>query len=143
MKLLLILILSTITTCAQNATIKYECTLRTGHKTRLLYESIELRPDSTYSWMSEYDLAWEDKGIYTIDNDILTLNPPLFNNVPAVNEKPKKFLIVMDGLMMLDERGKPVRKIRDRSLGGFKSWLKGYKFKYDYNKVNKFLGRNN
>lgn len=120
--------------CFSQQSKKYECQLKTGKKSFLVTETLELMPNGTYSWWSTYDLAFEIKGTYTIKDNILKLKE---------KNAEKKFLISGCSIYMLNEKNRKVNYIKDKSIGGFKSWLKGYKFKYSYKEVNEFTFDNN
>ena len=51
-------------------TLKYNGILSNG----IVYESIELYPDSTFKWENEYDLSWQEFGTYERKGNKLTLN---------------------------------------------------------------------
>ncbi len=95
----------------------------------LLVESIELSPDGTFYWTSEYDLSWSESGEYEISNDKLTLN---FSDQKS---KIETYIITETGLIKLDEEGAPIKKIKDKSFKTKWSWLKGHKHDYKIKKV--------
>ena len=100
---------------------------KTGKKTELLhYESITLYPDGKVTWRSEYDLSFEEKGLYFIDDDILSLNLYYETETPEslldAQSKPRRVLrykMTSEQLYILNDKGKIVKRIKDRSL---KSW---------------------
>ena len=95
----------------------------------LLVESMELYPDGTFNWTSEYDLSWSESGEYEISNDKLTLN---FSNQRS---KIETYLMTETGLIKLDEEGEPIEKIKDKSFKTRWSWLKGHKHHYEIKKA--------
>lgn len=138
MRLLLFFLLIYSTTFSQNDTVRYECKLKIGKRSYLLKETLQLKPDSTYVWRSEYDLSFEIEGTYSITGDTLTLTERSGVFGLIKNPEVKVFYIRYDQLYFLNNRGWHLHKIHDRSLGGFKSWLKGYNFRYVYEKVDEF-----
>ena len=94
----------------------------------LLHESIELYPDKTFKWTSEYDLNWSEYGIFEIDNNNLQLKYYLsYNHLKTTsindsimqNEKPVKienFKIKKEKLYRLNKLGLKIRRIRDKSI---------------------------
>ena len=95
----------------------------------LLVESIELYPDGTFRWTSEYDLSWSEFGEYEMSTDKLILN---FSDQKS---KIETYFMTEAGLIKLDEKGKPVKKIKDKSFKTKWSWLKGHKHDYEIKKV--------
>lgn len=138
MRFLLLSLLITLNSFAQGETIRYECKLKTGKRSYLLYETLQLKPDSTYTWRSEYDLSFEIEGTYSITGDTLTLTQTS-GALGRIENPTIKVLHIKDGrLYFLNNRGWRVHRIHDRSLGGFNNWLKGYNFSYVYEKVDEF-----
>lgn len=106
-------------------TLKYEGFLNKI----LLVESIELYPDGTFKWTSEYDLSWSELGEYEILTDKLILN---FSNQKT---KIETYFMTETGLIKLDEEGEPIKKIKDKSFKTKWSWLKGNRHDYQIKKV--------
>lgn len=107
---------------------------------RLLYESIELYPNNTFKWTSEYDLSFSTYGKYHIDDNRLQLNHYInwikpktmtLSDSIATIEKPTEseiYIISDEKMFRTDDRGKKKRRIRDRSLKTPWSWLIGHKY---------------
>ena len=108
---------------------------------KLLYESIELYPDNTFKWVSEYDLSWSEYGIYKKNSDSLILKYYTINDKIDIDKfaKPSKkeiFLRANDGLYRLDDKGRKIKKRKDKSINTRWGWLFGYKYKYKIVKSN-------
>ena len=106
----------------------------------LLYESIELYPDSTFKWTSEYDLSFSSYGQYSIEDNRLLLNHyfdwgkpktmTVADSIATMNKPTKSDLFIMgDGKMYrTNNSGKKKMRIKDRSLKTPWSWLFGLKY---------------
>lgn len=77
----------------------------------LLYETIELYPDSTFKWTSEYDLQWSEYGTYKIKGSELIL---------SYKEASKTELFEVDGphLYRIKKNGRRIKKVKDKSVKG-------------------------
>lgn len=137
-KCLLTVVVSSLTVYGQD-TINYRGLVildKAKKKTELLrYESVTLYPDGKATWRSEYDLAFEEHGTYFIEDDILTLN--LYyqletpGSLPDAKSKPGRVLrykMISDQLYILNDKGKIVKRIKDRSLKAW-PWRLRYVFK--------------
>jgi len=105
----------------------------------MLYESIELYPDSTFKWTSEYDLSWSEYGFYSINDGILKLDFYInFSDKSSELEpdKIKKYQLVNDKMYLLDSKGKVIKKIQDKSFRTKRSWFRNGQHKYTFYKVN-------
>ena len=110
---------------------------------RLLYETIKLYPDGTFRWTSEYDLSWSEYGLYKFKPDNLTLDHYLSSEQPKTMtlidtikffEKPinsEKFIVHNDQLYRLNDRGKKIKRKKDKSIRLPWSWASNYKHKYE------------
>lgn len=101
----------------------------------LIYESIELYPDSTFKWRSEYDLSWDEYGVYSIYYDTLVLNYTDAHSIDENNSTPKirkTEVLIMDGsfLFRLDEKKQRITRQKDKSIRTKWSWILGYRHKY-------------
>ncbi len=104
----------------------------------LLYESIELYSDSTFKWKSEYDLKWSETGNYIISNGKLYLNyfSGSGTNKPKEPTRTEIFYIEENKLYRLDDIGRRIKKLKDKSIK-IKSGLHfGHKYKYEIRRVN-------
>ena len=107
---------------------------------KLLYESIELYPDNTFKWTSEYDLSFSTYGKYHIDDNRLHLNHyidwikpktmTLADSIATLDQPTESEIFIMSGEKMYrtDDKGKKKRRIRDQSLKTPWSWLFGHKY---------------
>jgi len=91
----------------------------------LIYESIELYSDSTFKWTSEYDLSWSEFGKYKLLDQILILN---FNE--SGGNKVKTYMIENDKMYLLDNSGRKIKKIKDKSVKTKRSWIRFGKHDY-------------
>jgi hypothetical protein len=91
----------------------------------LIYESIELYPDSIFKWTSEYDLSWSEFGKYKLSDQTLTLN---FNE--TWGNKVKTYEIENDKMYLLDNKGNKIERIKDKSVKLKWSWLRNGHHKY-------------
>jgi hypothetical protein len=108
----------------------------------LLYEKIELYPGGTFKWSSEYDLSWDEHGIYEFKNNLLELNFYLVMDYPKTMtlkdsirhiNSPKKTEILIaenDLLYRQSESGQKVTRIVDKSIKTHWSWINGHRHKY-------------
>jgi len=106
----------------------------------LLYESIELYPDSTFKWTSEYDLNWNEYGLYNIDKNNLKLIFFLESGHPKTMslrdsilqiEMPTKienFIIDKEKLYRQTNSGQKIMRIKDKSIKTPWSWAFGHKY---------------
>jgi hypothetical protein len=94
----------------------------------LLIKSIELYPEGTFKWTSEYDLTWSETGEYELSNDTLVLN---YLN----RDKKETYIKKHSGLIKLDKNGVPFRRVKDKSLRTKWSWLRAYRHNYEIRKV--------
>lgn len=109
---------------------------KTGKKMNLLYyQSITLYPDGTATWRWEYDLYSEFYGAFSVDGDRLTIDlypvdeRASHTDLRALNPiATHQYLMKGDGLYMLDEKGKIINRIKDRSLKRW-PWHLRYIFK--------------
>ena len=137
MKVIIFLFLILISTIgAAQDTIRYNGIIGD----RLLYESIELYPDSTFMWTSEYDLSFSSYGKYEMEKNHLRLNhyidliKPKTMNIAdsiATMEKPirsETFIMRNEKMYRTDNRGNKKKRIKDRSLKSSWSWLFGHKY---------------
>lgn len=92
----------------------------------LLYESIELYPNATFKWTSEYDLSFSETGTYEQKGKLLTLTFSHSKTKISV----KKFLIEGEEMYLLNEKGKKVRLIKDSSVKTPWSWLRFGRHRY-------------
>ncbi|NDI99010.1 copper resistance protein NlpE [Flavobacterium sp. LaA7.5] len=126
-------------------TISYTCRLKLKKQNYLFYTSIELYPDSTFTWRSEYDLTFETYGTYKISKDSLLLKEYFSMSKPRTMSvrdsikfvKPQyniiKYYIKDNNLYMINEKGKKVNRIKDKSLTNKWSLFR-HKFRYEFNK---------
>jgi predicted TPR repeat methyltransferase len=122
-KLLFLLLISNQMLFGQD-TLKYQGFLAQI----LLIKSIELYPEGTFKWTSEYDLTWSETGEYELSNDTLVLN---YLN----RDKKETYIKKHSGLIKLDKNGVPVRRVKDKSLRTKWSWLRAYRHNYEIRKV--------
>ena len=92
----------------------------------LIYESIELYSDSTFKWTSEYDLSWSEFGKYKLSDQILILN---FNETRGI--KVKTYMIENDKMYLID-KGRKVKKIKDKSVKSKLSWIRFSNHDYSF-----------
>lgn len=105
-------------------------------------ESFTLYPDNTFKWTSEFDLSWDEYGLYKIENIKLTLDYyTLFDYSSTMNfkdsistfrEAEKSIILEMeeDKLYYVGENGKrlPIKlKAPCKRKWG---WLIGNKYEY-------------
>jgi len=107
---------------------------------RLLYESIELYPDSTFKWTSEYDLSFSSYGKYYIDDNRLKLDHyidwikpktmTLADSIATIDKPTKSDILIMadEKMYRTNDQGKKKKRVRDRSLKTPLSWLLGHKY---------------
>jgi len=108
----------------------------TGTLGPMLYETIELYPDKSFKWTSEYDLSWSEYGTYTIEEDELKLeyytkspntNPRTSNT--QIPDKIEIFEIEGNLIYRLNRKGKKIKRIKDRSFKIGLSWIFGHKYR--------------
>jgi hypothetical protein len=111
-----------------------------GFVGRILYESIELYPDKTFKWTSEYDLSWSEYGLYEIDNNNLQLKYYISFNRPTTMsmndsimqiEKPVKienFKLDKELLYKLNKSGREIHRVKDKSISTCLSSIFGHKY---------------
>jgi hypothetical protein len=109
---------------------------------KILYETIELYPDSTFKWTSEYDLTWSEYGIYEIDSNKLELKYFLEFDYPKSMSLKDSIQLIKDprktitysyengSLFRFNETGKRVRRIQDKSVKTSWSWITRHRHKY-------------
>ena len=107
---------------------------------RLLYESIELYPDSTFKWTSEYDHSFSSYGKYYIDDNRLKLDHyidwikpktmTLADSIATIEKLTKSDILVMvdERMYRTDDRRKKKKRVKYRSLKTPLSWLLGHKY---------------
>ena len=122
--------------CISQDTIIYQAIVDRS----LIYETIELYPDSTFKWTSEYDLSWNEYGFYTTDNKYLHLYyisriEPFEHNKLSDSTffyqniiKEENYLIGSESIYKLDHSGKMIKRIRDKSFKTNWSWLVGHRY---------------
>jgi hypothetical protein len=91
----------------------------------LLYESIELYPDSSFKWTSEYDLSWSEYGKYTLCDNKLIL---IFNE--SDKTKIRSYSIENDKMYLIDDNNQIINKIEDKSVRIKRRLFNSYKHDY-------------
>lgn len=104
-----------------------------GFLDKLIYESIDLYPDNTFKWTSEYDLSWSEFGYYKINKDTLQLD--FYGNLiirqeNKIPQKTNRYLIETKKLYLLNDNNRPIKRKKDKSIKTNWSWL--YCGRYDY-----------
>jgi hypothetical protein len=107
---------------------------------KLLIETLELYPNKTFKWTSEYDLSYSQYGVYNLANDNLELkyylafNPPKvmsLNDTIELIDNPIKienFKVEKDNLFRLTNSGREIHRIKDSSLRSHCSLIFGHKY---------------
>ncbi|MFA5620180.1 MAG: hypothetical protein WDA08_07750 [Weeksellaceae bacterium] len=106
-------------------------------------ESFTLYPDNTFKWTNEFDLSWDEYGLYKIENNKLTLDyyilfdfpstMSLKDNISTVPEAEKSIILEMeeDKLYYVGENGKRLPTMLKFPFCKRKwGWLIGNKFEY-------------
>ncbi len=106
----------------------------------LLYETIEFYPNKTFKWTSEYDLSWDEYGVYEIDNNNLQLKYYLLFQRPTTMSlkdtiiqidnpiKSENFKMKKESLFRLNKSGRKIYRIKDKSIRTCCSWIFGHKY---------------
>ncbi len=112
-----------------------------GFVSGMLYETIELYPDKTFKWTSEYDLSWDEYGLYEFKSDTLKLKFYLLFDCPktmslndpilTMNETKKTeiFKIEEDKLFRLNKSGRKIHRVKDTSFRKDLSCIFGHKYR--------------
>lgn len=134
-----ILILIVLISCS-NRLFGQDTIVYRGFVSKILYESIQLYPDKTFKWTSEYDLSWSEYGIYEIEKNNLRLKYFLLFKDPVTISikdsikyipnpvKVENFKMVNEYLYKLDCSGKEIHRMREKSIRTFGSWIFGHKY---------------
>ena len=140
--LLILTIINSINLFGQK-TIKYQGVL----KSMFLIETIELYDDNTFKWSNEYDLSWNEYGLYEIKNKQLVLDYYIFNDYPKkmslkdsiktvkVKLNTRIFDIEEERIYPLNNKGRRVKKMKNCYFRTRWSWLFGCRYKYEVIKV--------
>ncbi len=115
MRLVIIVFLLCFTANAQD-TVRYSGVIAGT----FLYETIELYPDSTFRWTSEYDLCFFEDGTFTIEENALTLN--------YASNRTERYEIDGEKLYPLNDRGRKLRRRKERSFRKGLSSIFGHKY---------------
>ncbi len=107
----------------------------------ILYETIELYPNKTFKWTSEYDLSWDEYGVYEMDHNNLQLKYYLLHHRPITMTlkdtivqldnpiKSENFKMKKERLFRLNKLGRKIHRIKDKSIRTCCSWIFGHKYK--------------
>jgi hypothetical protein len=106
-----------------------------------------LYPDSTFKWENEYDLSWQEFGLYERKGDKLTLNHYIKFHRPftmtvrdSISRMSRAFRttnyeFANHKLYKLNEQKIRVKKIKDKSIRIKWSWLFGYWHNLRFEKI--------
>ncbi len=110
---------------------------------KLLAETIDLYPDSTFKFENIFDLNWSEYGRYSVVGNRLTLKHFLYDfpvsvslsdSLMSVNRpfRTTVYKIENEKMYQLNESGSKITSKKDKSFRTKWSWLSGHKHDYHF-----------
>lgn len=110
-----------------------------GFMDKLICESIDLYPDTSFKWTSEYDLKWSKYGYFSINGDTLQLD--FYKTIKdkranLIITKTSRYLTVDNKMYLLNDKGRAIKKMKDKSFRTKWSWVSFGRHKYYFLRQN-------